>query len=275
MTADTRPMPTSARANRGAPAPGMPRVVLITGAAGGIGSALARSYAAPGRTLLLHARSEQALQALVDECAARGANVVQACFDLDDADRLRQWLIQSDEAYALDLVIANAGININMRAGSAGEPWDRVEALIRVNITAAIATAHAVLPAMRARGRGQIAMISSLAAWRGLPETPSYSASKAAIKAWGEAMRDAVAADGVRINVVMPGYVHSKMAYDMPGPKPFMWSAERAARFIRIGLDCNRPRISFPFPLNLGCFLLAGLHPAVSGWILRRLNYGH
>lgn len=270
-----RPKLTSQQAETSVSDADMPRVVLITGAAGGIGSALARAYATPGRTLLLHARREQVLNALADECTARGATVVQTYFDLDDTDRLRQWLIQSDEAHTVDLVIANAGININMSAGPSGEPWDQVEALIRANITAAIATAHAVLPAMRTRGRGQIAMISSLAAWRGLPETPSYSASKAAIKAWGEAMRDAVAADGVRINVIMPGYVHSKMAYDMPGPKPFMWSAERAARYIRIGLSRNRPRISFPFPLNLGCFLLAGIHPAVSGWILRRLNYSH
>lgn len=257
------------------PRPYMPCVVLITGAAGGIGSALAIAYAAPGRTLLLHARNAHALESVANACTKRGATVVQTCFDLEDTPHLRQWVTQSDERYTVDLVIANAGININMSVDQAGEPWDQVEALIKVNITAAMATAHAVLPAMRARGHGQVALISSLAAWRGLPETPSYSASKAAIKAWGEAMRDVVAADGVHINVIMPGYVHSKMAYDMPGPKPFMWPAERAARYIQVGLACNRSRISFPFPLNLGCFLLAGIHPAVSRWILNRLNYGN
>ena len=249
--------------------------ILITGASGGIGSALAREYAAPGVVLILHGRNQDKLAAVAQECRRAGATVEVASFDLRDIDALRQWLLDEHARHPLDLVIANAGMNINMGPDGAGESWSEMEALLQVNVTAVMATVHAILPAMRARRCGQIAIISSLAAWRGLPETPSYSASKAAVKAYGEAMRDAVAADGVRINVVTPGYVHSQMAYDMPGPKPFMWPADKAARVIRKGLARNAARISFPFPLNLGCWLLAGLHPAVSGWILRRLNYGH
>jgi len=248
---------------------------LITGATGGIGGALALSYAGPHAKIILHGRNAIRLQELADECRRRGAEVITANFDIRDHDTLRTWLQNMDQTHTLDLVFANAGVNINMGTDSQGEPWEDIDALIDVNIKAAMATLHAVLPAMRKRKSGQIALISSLAAWRGLPETPSYSASKAAVKAYGEAMRDAVAADGVKINVVMPGYVHSQMAYDMPGPKPFMWSADKAARVIKKGLASNRARISFPFPLNLGCWILAGIHPAVSGWILKRLNYGH
>ncbi len=253
----------------------MPTTILITGATGGIGGALALAYAAAQRTLVLHGRNSQRLSQLANECRDAGATVFTACFDLADTARLRDWLIEMDAQCRLDLVIANAGMNINMGPNNSGEQWDAVQALLQVNVIAAMATLHAVLPAMRARKSGQIALISSLAAWRGLPETPSYSASKAAVKAYGEAMRDAVAADGVKINVVMPGYVHSQMAYDMPGPKPFMWPAAKAAKVIKRGLARNSARISFPFPLNFGCWLLAGIHPAVSGWILRRLNYGH
>lgn len=249
--------------------------VLITGASGGIGSALARQYAAPGTKLILQGRSQTKLGAVADACREAGAEVAVSSFDLRDAEALQRWLLKQDADSPLDLVIANAGLNTNMGADNAGEEWSDIDALLKVNVTAVMATLHTVLPAMRARRSGQIAIISSLAAWRGLPETPSYSASKAAVKAYGEAMRDAVAADGVKINVVMPGYVHSQMAYDMPGPKPFMWSAEKAARVIKRGLARNSARISFPFPLNFGCWLLAGIHPAVSGWILRRLNYGH
>ena len=249
--------------------------VLITGATGGIGGALALAYAAPGTTLILHGRNAERLEQVAEQCRQVGADVVLKRFDLSDTLRLQQWLLDVDARHSLDLVIANAGLNTNMGADNAGEQWSDIDALLKVNVTAVMATLHTVLPAMRARRAGQIAIISSLAAWRGLPETPSYSASKAAVKAYGEAMRDAVAADGVKINVVMPGYVHSQMAYDMPGPKPFMWSAEKAARVIKRGLARNSARISFPFPLNFGCWLLAGIHPAVSGWILRRLNYGH
>lgn len=253
---------------------GVPRCVLITGATGGIGGALAQEYAQAGTaTLILQGRNTQRLHELAGLCSAQGARVVTAAFDVRDHQALMDWLARMGREEAPDLVIANAGVNINTGPDHEGEQWDDMHRLFDVNVKAAIATVQASLPAMRARRSGQVALISSLAAWRGLPETPSYSASKAAVKAYGEAMRDALAGEGVRINVVMPGYVESRMCGEMPGPKPFLWTAPRAARAIRLGLRANRARISFPFPLNLGCFLLAGIHPAVSGWILRRLGY--
>lgn len=250
------------------------RSVLITGATGGIGGALAEEYARMGvATLILQGRNTSRLEELSARCGALGARVITAAFDLRDHERLMHWVAQVSTHEAPDLVIANAGININTGPQGQGEHWEDVHALLDVNVKAAIATVQAALPAMRARGHGQIALMSSLAAWRGLPETPSYSASKAAIKAYGEAMRDNLAPEGVRVNVIMPGYVESQMCFDMPGPKPFLWKAERAARVIRRGLEANKARISFPFPLSLGCFLLAGIHPAVSGRILGWMGY--
>lgn len=252
----------------------VPRCVLITGATGGIGGALAEEYARAGSaTLILQGRNTQRLEALAALCGGLGARVVTAAFDVRDHQCLMDWLHRMGQEESPDLVIANAGVNINTGQAHEGEQWDDMHRLFDVNVKAVMATVQASLPAMRARQDGQIALISSLAAWRGLPETPSYSASKAAVKAYGEAMRDALAGEGVRINVVMPGYVESQMCADMPGPKPFLWKAPKAARVIRMGLRANRARISFPFPLNLGCFLLAGIHPAVSGWFLRRLGY--
>ncbi|ARP94062.1 SDR family NAD(P)-dependent oxidoreductase [Bordetella genomosp. 13] len=253
---------------------GVPRCVLITGATGGIGGALAQEYARAGTAvLILQGRDSQRLQTLADQCGATGSRVITATLDVRDHEALMQWLVEMSREYAPDLVVANAGVNINTGPGHEGERWEDLHRLLDVNVKAVMATMHASLPAMRARRNGQIALISSLAAWRGLPETPSYSASKAAVKAYGEAMRDALAGEGVRISVVMPGYVESRMCAEMPGPKPLLWTAPRAARAIRIGLRANRARISFPFPLNLGCFLLAGIHPAVSGWILARIGY--
>ena len=102
-----------------------------------------------------------------------------------------------------------------------GEPWEAVQELLEVNVMAAMATVDAVLPSFRTRGAGQIVLMSSLAAYFGLPVTPSYSASKAALKAYGEALRGWLASEGIHINVVMPGYVESQMCRDMPGPKTF------------------------------------------------------
>jgi NAD(P)-dependent dehydrogenase (short-subunit alcohol dehydrogenase family) len=248
--------------------------VLITGASGGIGSALAREYARAGaRVLLLQGRDAARLQETAAQCEALGARAVQTVLDVRDTGALRRWVAEAGTVEMPDLVIVNAGISIHTGDQRQGEAWEDMVRVFEVNLTAAIATAHAALPAMRARGSGQIALVSSLAAWRGLPRMPSYSASKAAVRAWGEGMRDALAGEGVKINVVMPGYVQSQMCSDMPGPKPWLWQADSAARVIRRGLAADKPRLGFPFLMDMGCFLLAVLPQTMSGWILKRLGY--
>ncbi len=245
--------------------------ILITGATSAIGTALAEAYARPGVTLYLHGRNEARLAGVAARCMESGARVETQRFDLRDFSRLRGWL---EGLGALDLVIVNAGMNTHIGSGGESEPWDEVEALVDVNLKAAMLAVHAALPAMRARGRGQIALMSSLAAYFGLPLTPSYCASKAGLKAWGEALRGWLAPEGIRVNVVMPGYVSSAMCDAMPGPKPFVWPPGRAARAIRHGLARDRARISFPFPLNWGTWWLAVLPASVSTRIVRWLGYG-
>lgn len=250
-----------------------PQTVLITGATGGIGGELALAYAAPGVTLILHGRKQDRLQMLEAACTAKGSQVITKMLDLRDTPALVAWLRHVSAATPLDLVIVNAGVNINVGSDNQGEAWDDVQMLLDVNIKAAFATVEGVLPSMRSRRSGQIALLSSLAAHRGLPITPSYSASKAAINAYGEGLRDWLMPEGVKVNVIMPGYVESEMCGSMPGPKPFLWPASKAARVIKRGLAKNRARISFPFPLNLGCWFLGVTHPAISSRILRWLSY--
>lgn len=245
--------------------------VLITGATSAIGGALAREYAAPGVTLYLHGRDEARLEHVAALCREQGARVITQRLDVRDFTALRAWL---EELGPLDLVILNAGMNTHIGPNGEPEPWDEVEALLDVNLKAVMVAVQAVLPAMRARGSGQIALVSSLAAWFGLPVTPSYCASKAAIKAYGEALRGWLAPEGVRVNVIMPGYVASPMCHAMPGPKPFLMTPERAARIIRRGLMHNRARIAFPFWLAFGTWWLAVLPAGLSGRIVRWLGYG-
>jgi len=252
----------------------VPRTILITGATGGIGGALAEVYAEPGNTLILQGRNSVRLAELKSICEAQGAKVITRILDVRDSEELFTWLTEICKQEPVDLVFVNAGVNINIGSDGAGERWEDVQTLFDVNVRAAMATVNAVLPSLRARGSGQIALMSSLAAYFGLPVTPSYSASKAAVKAYGEALRGWLGPEGIRVNVIMPGYVESRMCREMPGPKPFLWPAEKAARVIKRGLACDQPRISFPFLLSSGSWWLSVLHPVISERILRLLNYG-
>jgi short-subunit dehydrogenase len=142
-----------------------------------------------------------------------------------------------------------------------------------INALAAMATVAGLLPSMRRRGRGQIALISSLSAWYGLGLTPAYCASKAALKAYGEALGGWLAPHGIGVTVVLPGFVRSAMSDRFPGPRPFLITPDRAARCIRRGLERGRSRIAFPWPLALGMWCLAVLPSGLSRWILGRLGY--
>lgn len=247
------------------------KTLLITGASGAIGAALAETYATAGVRLILQGRDRTRLAAVRARCEQAGARVRCEILDLSDPRGVKAWAEDLDREEGVDLLIANAGRNTAV--GEEGEDWEAVMALIDINLRASIALAQGVLPGMRARGRGQIALVSSLAAYHGLPMTPTYCATKAALKAYGEGLRAWLAPRGIRINVVMPGYVDSPMCRAMPGPKPFRMTPARAAAKIRRGLAHDRPRIAFPWPLALATWCLAALPEGLSQRLLPLFGY--
>jgi short-subunit dehydrogenase len=251
-----------------------PCTVLITGATGGIGAALARGYAQPGRTLILHGRDVSRLEVLTRECELRGAQVHGATFDLRDAAATIAALDNLSNQHVIDLAIVNAGVSRSIARGAESESLDASREMLAVNLDGAIATVAGVLPEMRRRGAGQIALVSSLAAYVGLPLTPTYCASKAALKVYGEALRGLLAPRGVAVNVVMPGFVRTPMNERSAGAMPFRMSPEQAADRIRHGLEHNRARIAFPRRLAWVMWFLSTLPAALSQWMVRTAGFG-
>jgi len=250
-----------------------PQTILITGATGAIGGALARAYAAPGRTLVLHGRNAARLQEIGRACEALGATVESKALDVRDTNALTDWLEEVALRRAVDLVVVNAGTINVLRPGETRDSRADAERVMEVNVGAALATVAALLPHMRRRGSGQIALVSSLLAWFGMPVAPAYSASKAALKSYGESLRANLGREGVRVSVVLPGFVKSDMSDELRVPKPFMVAPEDAARRIVRGLERNQARISFPFPLNLGCWFLSTLPTGLAQSILALLGF--
>ncbi|QOR37454.1 SDR family NAD(P)-dependent oxidoreductase [Billgrantia diversa] len=250
------------------------RLILITGASGAIGGALARAYAARDTQLLLQGRDRQALMATVSDCEAQGAKVTPVYAELTDSCALDAWLDELVGDRLPDLAILAAGMNTDIGTRGEGESQEKSTRLLALNLQAPMQMATVLAPRMLARGSGQLVFLSSLAAWFGLPVTPSYCASKAGIKAYGEALRGWLSPHGIGVTVVMPGYVSSAMAAAMPGPKPFEWPPQRAARAIRRGIERNRARVSFPFPLSLGSWSLSLLPAGLSQRLVRWLGYG-
>ncbi len=244
--------------------------VMITGASGAIGRALALVYAAPGVLLSLTARDVDRLAETTALCKQLGAEVVSAAIDVKATTTLTQWIETRDQQQPIDLIIANAGITSSIGNDGQAEPWHRVEQLFQVNLIGAVASIHPLTIRMAARGRGQIALMSSLGAYVGMPISPAYNASKAAVKVYGEGLRGWLAPQGVGVSVICPGFIASNMSKAYPGPTPFLLSAEKAAAIIRNGLARNRAIIAFPWPLTLSMRFLA-LLPTDWSLALQRL----
>jgi short-subunit dehydrogenase len=234
--------------------------ILITGASSGLGAALAVQYAGPHTRLFLGGRDMARLMETEKACVAKGSEVHLQMADVTAHALMHQWIVGVDKRYPLDLVIANAGISGGTSGLTPEKFAEQSARIFETNVTGVLHTIHPILPRMVSRRQGQIAMISSMASFSGWPGAPAYSASKAAVRYYGEALRGRLKHDKIRINVICPGFIETGMTAVNPFPMPFIMSSEKAARIIQKGLDKDRGLIVFPRSISL-CVRLLSLLP--------------
>lgn len=240
----------------------MPKTIVITGASSGIGKALAFYYARQGAKLGLIGRNEERLDAVAAQCRSSGAADVKiGVIDVRARDKLMTWISDLDQTSPVDLIFANAGVTGGTALDGSFESNDVSYGLIETNVLGVFNSVHAILPAMIARGRGQVALIGSLAGFIPLADSPSYCASKSAVLTYGLALRDSLGPRGISINVVCPGFIETPMSNSLLSSKPFLITADDAARRIAKGLARDQAIIAFPFLLAWAS-RLGGLLPA-------------
>jgi hypothetical protein len=205
--------------------------VLITGASSGLGRQMAIEFARRGYRLALTARRLDLLQALKAELLQAGSPAVfVAPLDVTDATAVAQVFDQAcAELGHLDIVVANAGIGNHGRIGQL--PLHKAHATINTNVLGLMNTVDAALQHFRARGRGQLVGISSVAAFRGLPGGGAYGASKAAVTNYLEALRAETRGSGILVTTLSPGFIDTPLNRGAKS-RPFVIPVEKGGRLL-------------------------------------------
>jgi short-subunit dehydrogenase len=240
--------------------------VLITGASGGIGQAIARAVAARGATVLLSARRTEVLEPLAAELGGRAI----AC-DLSRRDEVERLLAEAGE---VEVLIANAA---NPASGLLTElTQDQVDRMLEVNLRAPIAMAHTLAPAMIARGHGHMVFISSLAGKAASAASSIYSATKFGLRGFALGLRTDLEPHGVGVSTVLPGFIRDAgMFADASITLPRgvgTRTPEQVAGAVIKAIESNRAEIEVaPLPLRLGA-TFAGAAPQVAARVSRLMG---
>jgi short-subunit dehydrogenase len=242
------------------------QVAVVTGASSGIGRALARLLAQEGARVGLVARRRAELETLAQEIAQAGCKAVVAPADV--ADRAQIVAAVGEIARDLgpvDLLVANAGVG----APTLLEPFNvaDVEKMFRINLLGVIYSIEAVLPDMLRRGRGHLAAVSSLAAYKGLPGESAYCASKAAVNTYLEGLRIQLRDRGIAVTTLCPGFVRTPMTAVNDFHMPFLLEADEAARRMVRALRRRAKVYNFPWPLAV----LMKFTRWLPDWVLARV----
>ncbi len=226
------------------------RTVAITGASSGIGRALAIALAKANARVGAIARRSNRLDGLVGEIRASGGTIEARTCDASD----RQSTISAIRGIAeklgpIDVLIANAGLG--RTAGADPMNVGDFERMVRINLLGVAYAFEAVMEPMLTRQGGHLVAISSLAAYKGLPGSAGYCATKAAVNTYCEGLRIELRNRGIAVTCVCPGFVRTEMTAGKTHPMPLVMDADAAAKRIIRALE-RRPGVyNFPWRMTL------------------------
>jgi short-subunit dehydrogenase len=226
----------------------MPRHILVTGASGGLGTALARHYAGPGVYLSLWGRDEVRLSALAEVCREAGASARVRSLDLVDLAAALAALADEDAASPIDLAIFASGLGDTRAPGDKVEDAGLVARLGLVNFVAPTTLAAALAARMAARGAGRIVLVGSAAGFHALPFAAAYSGTKAGLARFAEALRLGVREHGVTVTLVSPGFIDTAAGRKVPGPKPLLMQPGAVAARIARAAERGEGHAVMPWP---------------------------
>jgi short-subunit dehydrogenase len=232
------------------------KVVMITGASSGIGRGLALDLSRRGAKLGLVARRAAVLDEIVGQIGSGHGRALALAADVQDATALRG---AADRLRAefdhIDVLIANAGIGLTADAAEM-QPADLAR-VFGINVIGAANSVAAVVPEMVAQGSGQIAVISSLAAYRGLPKSAAYCASKAAVSAFFESVRLDLKGKGIAVTIIHPGFIKTPLTEGRHADMPFLMELQDAVQLIVGAIE--RRKKSYAFPWQLASIVRLGM----------------
>ncbi|KAK8790902.1 hypothetical protein WA158_005533 [Blastocystis sp. Blastoise] len=235
-----------------------PSTVLITGATSGIGYALADKYGSLGATLILISRSQTKLEELKKDLEQKGYKVyIHAC-DVTKKDQMKTIIDQYPE---IDLVIANAGVSQGLAGVENSQHLleDTYRNIFDINVSGVFNTIFPAIENMKKRNQGQVCIISSIAGLGQNALYPAYSSSKIAVNAIGQGLRTELSPYNIKVNVVCPGPVSTKLAKDMVLPNFLMIKPTTCANIIYRGLRNNRIHTTCFTPVYIAAWTLMSL----------------
>jgi len=233
----------------------MPKKVWCTGAGKGLGRAVALKLAKQSHDVAVSARTRSDLDAVAEASAAHPGRIVPFVLDITDENAVFRGVAEIENDFGpLDLVILNAGTHIPVHAASiAVQPF---RDLMETNFMGGIHCLAAILPRFIERERGHVAVVASVAGYRGLPTSAAYGATKAALINMCEALKPELDRAGVTLSVINPGFVKTPLTDKNDFPMPFLMDVDDAAERMVRGLESGRFEITFPKRFTWGMKLL-------------------